>query len=262
MKKTDIDVFKHNSKAWDKRVETGNEWTIPISSTKVAAARKGDWNVFLTPTKTVPHNWFPELVNKEVLCLASGGGQQSAILSAAGAKVTVFDASTKQLGQDKMVAQRENFKIKTEQGDMKDLSRFRDNSFDLIVHPVSNSFVPDLMPVWLEIFRVCKPGGTMMAGFTNPILYIFDDKKEMDGVLEVVHPLPYSDLADLSDKEFSNLIASGQALEFSHTLEDQIGGQLKAGFVIKNFYEDTQPGRISSEYFSMFAATLAQKPFI
>ena len=72
-----MDVVKHNSLAWDAAVERSNGWTVPVSSEIVAAARRGDWNVILTPSKPVPREWFGEIKGKEILCLASGGGQQA-----------------------------------------------------------------------------------------------------------------------------------------------------------------------------------------
>ena len=108
---------------------------IPVSSEEVAEARKGNWKIILTPTKPIPQSWYPEIKGCDVLCLASGGGQQGPIFAAAGANVTVFDNSPKQLERDRVVAERDNLQIKTVQGDMADLSVFADESFDLIIHP-------------------------------------------------------------------------------------------------------------------------------
>ena len=102
----------------------------------------------LTPTKSAPREWFPALQGIDLLCLAGGGGQQAPILAAAGAKVTSFDNSARQLERDQQVAQREGLTLRTVEGDMRDLSVFADGSFDLIVHPCSNMFVPEVQPVW------------------------------------------------------------------------------------------------------------------
>ena len=66
-----MDIRELNRKAWDKQVEWGNEWTIPVSAEVIKAARQGQWEIYLTPTKPVPKNWFPDLKGLEVLCLAS-----------------------------------------------------------------------------------------------------------------------------------------------------------------------------------------------
>lgn len=56
---------------------------------------------------------------------------------------------------------------------------------------------------------------------------------------------------------------SGEPLEFSHSLEDQIGGQLDAGFVLTGLFEDRCPPDDDDplkDYFPMFIATRAVKP--
>src|SRR3954471_5545512 len=101
-----MDIREYNSAAWDKEVERGNEWTRAVGPEVIREAREGRWEVLLTETKPVPREWFPDLKGLDVLCLASGGGQQAPILAAAGARVTVFDNSPKQLEQDRKVALR------------------------------------------------------------------------------------------------------------------------------------------------------------
>ena len=255
------EIVNYNRRAWDVAVQRGSEWTVPVTPQAVAAARRGQWQIILTPTKPVPRTWFPaDLTGVDVLCLASGGGQQGPILAATGAKVTVFDNSPAQLDRDREVAEREGLALRTVQGDMADLSAFDDGAFELIVHPCSNLFVPDIHPVWREAFRVLRPGGALLTGFTNPALYIFDMQLADEGVLQVRHKLPYSDITHLEPDELQRYIEDEQPLEFSHTLEDQIGGQLAAGFVLTGFYEDGWPGVALAEYMPIFMATRAQKP--
>lgn len=257
------DIVAYNRGAWDKLVEQGNPWTIPVAPEKVAAARRGEWMVLLTETKPVPHAWFPLdaaglfLSGTRVLCLASGGGQQGPVLAAAGALVTVFDNSPRQLERDRMVAEREGLEIDTVQGDMADLSAFANETFDLVFHPVSNVFVPDVLPVYREAYRVLRRGGILMAGFMNPDLYILDMEEEEQGRLVVRFKLPYSDLESVSEEERLRMYGPDMALEWSHTLQDQIGGQLDAGFVLTDFYEDRSSRRISAEYMPTYFATRA-----
>jgi len=254
-----VDVRAFNREAWNNNVDNGNPWTIPVDADTIAAARKGEWEIILTPTKPVPKSWFPELSGADVLCLASGGGQQGPILAAAGANVTVYDNAPKQLAQDRFVAEREGLSIRTVEGDMRDLSSLSDETFDLIVHPVSNCFVPDVLPVWRECYRVLRSGGALLAGFDNPILHLFDPAKEKEGVLQVRFSLPYSELSSISEEERVLHYGRDAALEFGHTLADQIGGQIDAGFVIAGFYEDTFPGELISRYCDSFIATRAVK---
>jgi SAM-dependent methyltransferase len=250
-----MDIFAYNRHAWDRQVERGNRWTVPVGPEVIAAARRGDWQVVLTPTRPVPRGWFPDLNGLDVLCLAAAGGQQAPVLAAAGASVTVLDASPAQLARDRLVADRDGLDIRTVEGDMADLSAFADGAFGLVFHPCSNCFVPAVRPVWREAFRVLRPGGVLLAGFCNPALFLFDDPLEGKGELVVRHAVPYSDLSSLSDGERRD-----EPLVFGHTLEDQIGGQLDAGFLLAGLFEDRDPDHPLAGFLPAFVATRAVKP--
>ena len=260
----DVDVLAHNQAAWDKNVDDGNCWTVPVNSEEVDRARNGEFKVVLTPTKPVPMDWFPKLVGTPTLCLASGGGQQGPILAAAGADVTVFDNSPRQLEQDAFVAERDGLNLKTIQGDMADLSCFADASFDLIFHPCSNCFVPKILPVWRECYRVLRHGGQLLAGVCNPVRWIFEDSRHNNGVLTVRYPVPHSDVDDLTEEDRkARIVDKLDLLEFAHSLDDQIGGQIAAGFVVTGFFEDRlidTEGDPISDYMDTFIATRALKP--
>lgn len=258
-----MNILEHNSAAWDKLSENNIEWSVPVSREEIEKARRGEWEVILTPIKAVPRDWFGDVRGKNVLCLASGGGQQAPILAAAGAHVTSFDNSAKQLEKDKFVAERENLEIRIEQGDAADLSRFEDESFDLIFHPCSNCFMAELQPIWNECYRVLRPQGVLLSGFNHPFVYCFDRYAEEErGELELRHKIPYSDQESLTKEEIKKLIDAGEPMEFSHTLDEQIGGQIEAGFLIAGFYEDwwTDKARMLNKYIPTFVATKAVKP--
>jgi SAM-dependent methyltransferase len=257
-----MNVQEYNSAAWDREVEKQIEWSVPVSSEIIDWARGGNWSVVLTPIKSVPREWFGDVRGRDVLCLASGGGQQAPILAAAGANVTSFDNSAKQLGQDKYVAERDNLEIRLEKGDAADLSRFPDESFDLIFHPVSNCFMPNLELVWREAFRVLRGGGAMLSGFHNSFFFVFDRiADEERGILQVKYALPYSDLESLSEEERSRYMDNREPLIFGHTLEQQIGGQIAAGFAISGFYEDywSDEATALNKYAPTYIATKAVK---
>lgn len=256
-----MDVREYNRRAWDGEVERGNPWTVPVGPEVIEAARRGEWRVHLTEQKYAPREWFPaEMDGLEVLCLASGGGQQTPVFAATGARVTLLDNSPKQLERDRMVAAREALDIRLVEGDMRDLSAFADESFDLVFHPVSNLFIPDVRPVWREAFRVLRRGGVLLAGFLNPSLFIFGSETDEHNKLEVKYTLPYSDLTSLTEEERTRLLPHGEPLEFSHTLEDQIGGQLDAGFYLTGLEEDRHTELRIAQYMPTYIATRAVKP--
>lgn len=255
-----MDIRSYNREAWNRQVEGGNPWTRPVSPEVIAEARQGRWKIVLTPLKPVPAAWYPPISGADVLCLASGGGQQGPVLSAAGARVTVLDNSPRQLGRDREVAEREGLDIRTVEGDMRDLSPFAGGSFDLIINPVSNPFIPDLAPMWRECFRVLRPGGVLVTGFANPDGYIFEIDKAEQGIFEVVNRLPYSDVGSMTPEALEKFLASGLPLEWSHTMDEQLGGILEAGFLVSGFYEDRDPDKPLSAYMPIYYAVRAVKP--
>ncbi|MCI8354657.1 MAG: class I SAM-dependent methyltransferase [Lachnospiraceae bacterium] len=249
MEYTDI-----NSKTIDRWIEKGWEWGIPISHEQFTAAQGGEWHMLLTPVKPVPKGWYPALPGAKVLGLAAGGGQQMPIFAALGASCTVLDYSRRQIESERMVAEREGYEIQTIRADMTKPLPFEEESFDLIFHPVSNCYIEDVMHIWRECHRILKPGGLLMAGLDNGINFLFDENKEE----EIRFSLPFNPLRDQSLMEMLNTNDDG--VQFSHTLEEQIRGQIKAGFQLLDLYEDTNGSGFLHEHgVPTFWATLARK---
>ena len=242
-----------NAATIDRWIEEGWEWGIPISHETYVKATEGKWDVVLTPTRPVPHEWFGSLAGKKVLGLASGGGQQIPVFAALGAECTVLDYSEKQLESERMVAEREGYPVSLVRADMTKPLPFADESFDLIFHPVSNCYVEEVRPIFRECFRVLKPGGILLGGFDNGINYILDEKEEY-----LQNCLPFNPLKN--PEQMRQLEAAGDGVQFSHTLEEQIGCQLEAGFLLTDVYEDTNgAGRLYEHGIPTFWATRAVK---
>lgn len=256
-----MDVRSYNRDAWNREVEGGeNRWTQPVSHEVIEKARQGEFNILLTENIPVPQRWFPLLEGADVLCLASGGGQQGPVLAALGANVTVFDNSPGQLKQDQLVAEREALGLKTVNGDAADLSMFTDESFDLVFNPCSTVFMQDVRAVWRECYRVLRHGGVLMTGSMNPVHYIFDLYKADEGVLEIAHSIPYSDLTSIPKEDLDELIEKGLPVEFGHSLTDLLGGQCDAGFAITDMFEDYMLDSPLHKYHPSYIATRAMKP--
>ena len=183
---------KYNAEQWDQWVEDGIEWGIPISHEDYLAAKNGTWDVYLTPMRPVPHSWFPALKGAQLLGLASGGAQQMPVFAALGANCTVFDYSKKQLESERMVAEREGYSIQIVRGDMTKPLPFPDGQFDVIFHPVSNCYIEDVYQVW------------------------------RDQTLVVENALPFNPLKN--PEQCEKLMRDGDGMQFSHSLEEQIGG--------------------------------------
>jgi SAM-dependent methyltransferase len=258
-----VNIAEYNRNAWNLQSLEGCRWSTPFDDAVFDAAKAGQLELILTPNRKVPTDWFPPLKDVDVLALASGGGQQVPQLAAAGARVTSFDASDIQLEKDMETAERHGLTISIEQGDMADLSTFDDESFDLVFHPVSNVFAAAVQPVWRECARILRPGGRLLCGFMNPCFFLFDhEKAEATGELVVKYALPYSCLESLDEEELENQLEAQLSIEFSHSLEDQIGGQTDAGLVITALYEDTWDDESTAlnPWMPTFIATRAEKP--
>ncbi len=254
-----MNLLEHNRTAWNKEVKDGNKWTIPVGKPELDEASAGDVKIVLTPYKPVPNSWLGELKGKKILCLASGGGQQGPILAAAGAQVTVFDNSDEQLKKDEEISEQYNLEITTIRGNMQDLSYFDDETFDMIIHPVSNCFIDSILPVWKESSRVLKKKGSMLSGLSNPLIYMLDwEQADKTQKCELRYSIPYSDIQSLSPSQKKKYTQEKIPYEFGHTLTDQIQGQIEAGFVIAGFYED-KGDEILDQFTEIFIATRAIK---
>ena len=248
-----MDYQDINADTIDRWIREGWEWGKPVSHETYERARRGDWDIFLTPTKPVPHSWLGDVKGRRVLGLASGGGQQMPVLAALGAECTVLDYSPLQLESERLVAEREGYDIRIVRGDMTKPLPFDDGEFDLIVHPVSNCYVREVRPIWKECFRVLKPGGKLISGTDHYINYIVDSEEK-----QIVNTLPFDPIGN--PEQMKQLEADDAGVQFSHSLEEQIGGQLEAGFTLLALYEDTNgEGRLHEMNIPTFLAMCSQK---
>jgi len=242
-----------NAKTIDKWIAEGWEWGIPITHEIYENAKNGKWDVLLTPTKPVPHDWLGDIKGKKLLGLASGGGQQMPIFAAAGAICTVLDYSPKQIESERMLAQQEGYEIEILQEDMTKPLPFKDETFDIIFHPVSNCYIEDVNSVFKECYRVLKKGGILLCGLDNGINFLVDDQEKT-----IVNRMPFNPLKN--SEQMQLLIDTDCGVQFSHTIEEQIGGQLKAGFTLTDLYEDTNgSGYLHELNIYTFLATKAIK---
>lgn len=242
-----------NAQIIDRWCESGWEWGRIISHEQYVDALNGKWDVVLTPTKNVPHEWFGDLKGKKVLGLASGGGQQIPVFSALGAQCTVLDYSSKQCESERIVARREGYDVNVIQGDMTQRLPFEDETFDLIFHPVSNCYVEEVKPIFKECYRVLKKGGILLCGLSHEFPYVFDESETT-----MKYKLPFNPLKD--PVAYDDSIRNEWGIAFSHSLEEQIGGQLEAGFILTNLYDDISGTGVLREYnVATFFATRAVK---
>lgn len=243
-----------NAETIDRWVVEGWKWGIPIPHEVFQSAKEGIWDVVLTPVKPVPHDWFGSVKGKKILGLASGGGQQMPIFAALGADCTVLDYSEKQLESERMVAEREGYSIRIVRADMTKPFPFLDQEFDLIFHPVSNCYVAEVKPIFKECYRVLKPGGILLCGLGNEVNYLVNEDET-----EIVNAMPFNPL--VNEQYRKQLEKDDCGMQFSHSVAEQIGGQLEAGFILTDIFGDTNgEGRLQDMNVETYLATRAVKP--
>ncbi|MEZ5427239.1 MAG: class I SAM-dependent methyltransferase [Pyrinomonadaceae bacterium] len=190
-----------------------------------------------------PNDQFGDLSGREVLCLASGGGQQSAAFALLGARVTVFDLSAEQLERDALVAERYGFDLEIAEGDMRDLSRFREASFDIVHHAYSINFVPDAREVFRQVARVLREGGIYQFQCANPFT-VGVGQSDWNGAGYVLkRPYRAGEKIDSADQQWvfdrENCDPVPNPVEYRHTLSDLLNGLIGEGFVIAGVSDDS-----------------------
>lgn len=203
-----------------------------------------------------PDGRFGDLAGKAVLCLAGGGGQQSAAFALLGASVTVFDLSEAQLERDRAVAAHYGLPITAVQGDMRDLSAFDAAAFDLVYHPYALNFVPEARTVFAEVARVLRPGGTYYLHCANPYVYGMTGKDwngegyTLRGTYRDGEARTYADEVWVYQRDADATDTVPPPREYRHTLETILNGLIAAGFTLTHVSEnesiypepDAEPG--------------------
>jgi len=181
-------------------------------------------------------------LGKTVLCLAGGGGQQSAVFSLLGAKVTVFDLTPEQLESDRRAAAHYGYTVETVQGDMRDLSALPSAHFDRVYQPISTLFIPDLRELYRGVARVTRPGGLYCSQYAVPLL-LMAEKMPWDGKAYTLRiTQPYVRGAILETEGGKMNFAEGRSFsEFHHLLSDIINGHVTEGLAICGVWENPRP---------------------
>jgi SAM-dependent methyltransferase len=221
------DIATANQRLWKEEVRKGCGYTIPWLDLDITLLRQYiDGQVETLPeplTCLYPSSIFANVAGKHVLCLAGGGGQQSAVFSLLGAHVTVVDLTEGQLAGDRKAAEHYGYEVTTVQADMRDLSCLADQTFDLVYQPNSLAYIPDVREVYAGVARVLKPGGLYRVVVSQPVTHFV----EWDGRAYCITK-PYS--------ENMKRRADG-GIEFRHYMDDIFNGLLDAGFSIQRVYE-------------------------
>lgn len=238
-------IQDHNRRAWDARARAQERFARPAEDAQ-----------FRDPLASLDsQGWLAgQVAERDVLCLGAGGGKQSPLFAAAGARVTVVDVSAEMLVLDRAVAAERGLDVKTVHASMDDLAALADASFDVVWQPVSTCYVPDVSLVYREVARVLRDGGAYVSQHKQPASLQADTRSSPRG-LELVEP--YYRTGPLPDVAGSLHRESG-TLEFLHRWEQLVGGMARAGLSIEDLIEphhaDFEAARDTFAYRSCYVA--------
>ncbi|HWS86579.1 MAG TPA: class I SAM-dependent methyltransferase [Pyrinomonadaceae bacterium] len=226
------DVAEYNRARWRALAEGGALYTRPMLDLDAESAR-----AFVDP-----RGWLGELEGRRVLCLAGGGGRESACFALLGAAVTVFDLSPEQLERDRAAAAHYGTRVETVQGDMRDLSALYGSGFEVVPHSYSLNFVPDAGAVFREVARVTHTGGLYRVMCANPFV-MGATPRDWDGRgYTLSTPYEVGAVVLGADEEWvyedDPREPAPPAREYRHGLGALVGGLADAGFRLLRASED------------------------
>jgi SAM-dependent methyltransferase len=215
---------EHNRKAWDAMVREKQRFTIPASDAD-----------FVNPLQKVDQlGWLgPDIRGRKLLCLAAGGGKHGPLYAKAGAEVTVVDISPAMLELDRVVAAERGLSLRTVETSMDQLGMFQPGEFEIVIHPVSTCYVPEIAPVYREVARVMAAGGVYVSQHKTPANLQAEQGPTPRGY-ELSEP--YYRSGPLPPVLGSRLREEG-TLEYLHRWEQLLGYLCRAGFVIEDVAE-------------------------
>lgn len=215
----------HNRAAWDRLAKKQDRLAKPARDTD-----------FTDPLASVDGlGWLGgDVRGKRLLCLAAGGGRQGPIYAAAGAEVTVVDISPAMLELDRVVAEQRQLKVQTLEASMDNLLALPDDSFDIVIHPVSTCYVRDIRPVYQEVARVIVAGGIYISQHKQPTS-LQSDIEPVGGAYRIRHG--YYDQQPIAATAKPNLVREEGTLEYVHRWDQIIGAMCTAGFSIQALTE-------------------------
>jgi len=267
--------FTMNAEHWDREVADGVDYTRPwveLERGRLEKYANGSNDCPGSPYSCVyPSDVLKDVAGKKVLCLASGGGQQSAVFGLLGADATVLELCEGQLKGDRIAAEAHGYDVECVLGDMRDLSMFADGQFDIVYQAISIVFVPDVREVYREVFRVLRPNGLYRVAHVNPatVPVCFDGPDNgWDGTGYRICE-PYCGGPIRMKKDGSESMSEGEPTgEYRHLLSDVFNGLVECGFEFRGLWEapsgDTNatPGTDDhmSAFIQQYFSILARKP--
>jgi SAM-dependent methyltransferase len=228
-------VVEHNRRMWERLARAGIPYTRPIG--RPPRSREG-MRRFMDPRGRLDG---VKLEKSRVLALAAGGGWDAVIFAKLGADVTLLDISSTQLRTVRELADRERIRIRFVRGDMRDLSRFANGSFDLVWHCHSLVFVREAARVIREVGRVLAAGGTYLLSTMHPTtLRLYGTYRDGGWQPRTSYfddsAVPHYTREDAT-WDFGKTKVYAPTIEFGHTFETIVNAMARAGLVVDGLWE-------------------------
>ncbi|MGA0409934.1 MAG: class I SAM-dependent methyltransferase, partial [Limisphaerales bacterium] len=217
-------IANHNAQAWDELVRQKSGF-----ASRVSARCLNNPDPYINI-----YDWLPEGVRgKRVLCLAAGGGKHGPLYAAAGAEVTVVDASQAMLHKDREMAAKHGLQIQCIQTCMTQLEGLGKGVYDLVMQPVSSCYIKEIDRLHQAVAGALKPGGLYIVQHKQPMSLQCSPFPEQ-GTYRVENPASVDEaLPPVAGSEHREV----GTLEFLHSLESLVGGLCRHGFVIEDLRE-------------------------
>ena len=225
-------IIATNRERWNALAEANVQQSVPfLKFTREDAARY-----------VYRHDFITDVAGKKVLCLASGGGQDSVAFGLLGAAVTVLDLSDVQLERDREGAAHHGLQIETVQGDMRDLAMFADEAFDIVWQPYSLNYSPEVEPVFCEVSRVLRSNGLYYLTFANPFAQALDDTWDgvgyhLRGLCIDGENINHYDPTWEVEQPDGTVISVPRPHEFRHTFSTVMNTMARNGFIFLHLTE-------------------------
>jgi SAM-dependent methyltransferase len=211
----------------------------------IHASRPASDDEFADPRPRLdPLGWLPWGSFRNVLCLASAGGQQAPLFASLGYEVCSADLSPEQLELDRRVADSRGLRIETAELDMLDLSPLAGRQFDLVYQGISACYVPDVARLYREVAGVLAVGGHYYVEHWNPVQMQLEERGRWDGsAYRLVVPV------EAGQPTIWQIPNDGEepveAWHFIHPLAKLVGSLPESGLLIRRLSE-RWPGDLSA----------------
>ncbi len=217
-------IADHNRASWDRLVDAAHVLTKPVTAEELQNARK-----ILDPV-----GWLDgDPKGRHVLCLAAGGGRFSALFAALGARVTVVDISGAMLMHDRRLADQHGFDLRIIQADMSNMPMLQDNEFDLVMQPVSTTYLAEPRFAFAEAARVCKVTGQYISFHKQPT----NLQASLNSHGQAYFIERPANTALQNPQDLNSRFREAGTIEHAHSLQVLLGGICRAGFVIEDVIE-------------------------